>query len=130
MTFTLGKFKATDVLTMATLLSKVGLGKMTDAFGRDNVLAILSENKGKSKEDIAAVTGMQVALKVAEVIFSNLESCETELFKLLSNISGLDVDEVKNLDAEDFMELVVIVVQHQQFKDFFKAASRLLNMEK
>lgn len=127
MEFTLGKFKATDVFTMATLLSKVGLGKMTDAFGRENVTDILAKNKGKKGDEIAAITGMQVALQIADVILANIEKCEAEIFKLLSNISGIAIDDIKNLDAEVFAELIVAVVKLPQFRDFFKAASKLLN---
>lgn len=127
MDFTLGKFKATDVFTMATLLSKIGLGKVSDAFGRDNIMEILAKNKGKKGDDVAAITGMQVALQIADVVLANIEKCETEIFKLLSNVSGMTIDEIKDLDAEVFAELIVAVIKMPQFKDFFKAASRLLN---
>ena len=127
MDFTLGKFKATDVFTMATLLSKIGLGKVSDAFGRDTIMEILAKNKGKKGDDVAAITGMQVALQIADVVLANIEKCETEIFKLLSNVSGMTIDEIKDLDAEVFAELIVAVIKMPQFKDFFKAASRLLN---
>ena len=127
MEFTLGKFKSTDVFVMATALSKIGLGKMADGLGRDSILKIIADNKGKNKEEVTALTGMQMTLQIAEIILSNLDKCETEIFKLLSSISGLSVDDVKDLDAEIFAELIIEVVQLQQFKDFFKVASRLLN---
>lgn len=130
MSYTLGKFKATDVFTMATLLSKVGLGKVADGLGRDNIMKIITENKGKKKEDVAAFTGMQMILQIAEIILSNLDKCETEIFKLLSSITNASVEELKELDAEIFAELIIEVVQLQQFKDFFKVASRLLNTKK
>ena len=129
MEYTLGKFKSTDIFTMATLLSKIGLGKVADAFGRDNVMKILSDFKGKKKEDVTAFTGMQVALQVGEIILGNLENCEAEVFKLLSSVSGLSADDLRNMDAEIFAGLIVEVVHLPQFKDFFKAASRLLNTE-
>jgi hypothetical protein len=130
MEYTLGKFKSTDIFTMATLLSKIGLGKITDAFGRDNVMKILSDFKGKKKEDVTAFTGMQVALQVGEIILGNLENCESEIFKLLSSVSGLSDDDLRNMDADVFAGLIVDVVHLPQFKDFFKAASRLLNTAK
>ena len=130
MEYTLGKFKATDVFTMAKLLSKIGLGKIADNFGRENILSIVNANKGKSKEDVAAVTGMQMVLQIAEVILSHIDECETEIFKLLSSVTGATPDELKELDAEVFAELIIEVIKLQQFKDFFKAASGLLNTEK
>lgn len=125
--YTLGKFKATDVFVMATMLSKIGLGKMADGLGKDNILKIIAENKGKKKEDVAALTGMQMMLQIAEIILANLDKCETEIFKLLSSVTGASIDELRELDAEVFAELIIEVIQLPQFKDFFKVASRLLN---
>lgn len=127
MNYTLGKFKATDVFTMATLLSKIGLGKMSSGLGHDNILKIISNNKNKKKEDITMLTGLQIALQIGEIILSNLDKCENEIFKLLSSVTGASIDELKELDAEVFAELIIEVVQLQQFRDFFKVASRLLN---
>ncbi len=130
MKYTLGKFKATDVIVMATMLSKIGLGKMADGLGRDNIIKIISDSKGKNKEEVTALTGMQMALQIAEIVLSNLDKCENEIFKLLSSVTGVAVEELKNEDAEVFAELIIEVVQLQQFKDFFKVASRLLNTAK
>lgn len=127
MEFNLGKFKSTDIIIMATMLSKIGLGKVTDVFGKENVLKILGDKK---KEDAAAVVGVGITFQVAEIILGNLEKCQTELFQLLSNVSGMSVEEIKELDAVDFFELIVAVVEMPQFKDFMKVASRLLKSEK
>ena len=129
MEYTLGKFKATDVFTMATLLSKIGLGRMADEFGKENILKLVNNAKGK-KEDVTTLTGMQLFLQVAEIILANLDSCETEVFKLLSSVTGASIEDLKELDADLFIELIVEVVQMQQFKDFFKRASGLLNTAK
>ena len=131
MTFTLGKFKSIDVFTMATLLSKIGLGKISETIGVDNLMDIGKKIKGAGKTaDANAIVGMQMALQIAEILLGNLDKCEKELFTLLSRISGLSVDEVKDLDAEIFAQLIIEVIQLEQFKDFFKAASRLLNTAK
>lgn len=130
MKYTLGKFKSTDVFVMATLLSKIGLGKAADSFGRDNIISILNENKGKKKEDISAYTGMQMILQIADIVLANLDKCEGEIFRLLSSVTGADIDELRDLDAEVFVDVIIDVLTMKQFKDFFKAASRLLNTEK
>lgn len=130
MEYTLGKFKATDVFTMATMLSKIGLGKMADGFGRDNVMKLIGDAKSKKKDDLIAATGMGIALQIAEIILGNIDKCEAEIFTLLSHVSGLSVEEVRDMDVEVFAGLIIDVVQLQQFKDFFKVASRLLNTGK
>lgn len=130
MEYTLGKFKATDVFTMATLLSKIGLGKMADGFGRDNVMKLVAASKGKKGDELTAMTGMGIALQMAEIILGNIDKCQVELFTLLANISGLTIDEIKDMDAEVFAQLIFDVVQLPQFKDFIKVASRFLNSGK
>lgn len=128
MEFTLKKFKSTDVITMATMLSKIGLGKVTDVFGKENIMNVISQNEGTS--DKTAFTGMTVALQIAEVILGNLDKCQGELYTLLSHASGMTEDEIKELDAEVFFELIIAVVTMEQFKDFLKVASKLLNLKK
>lgn len=130
MKYTLGRFKATDIFTMSTLLSKVGLGKIADGLGTENVLKLISNARGKKGGDVATLTGVQLFLQVGEVILANLDACETEVFKLLSNVTRATVEELKELDADEFIELIIEVVRMEQFKDFFKRASGLLNMEK
>ena len=130
MKYTLGKFKATDVFTMATLLSKIGLGKMSDAFGKENILKLITNAKAKKKDDVAILTGAQLVMQVADILLANLDACETEVFKLLSSVTGASIDELKELDADVFFELIIEVVQMKQFKDFFKRASGLRNTVK
>lgn len=127
MEYTLGKFKSTDVIVMATMLSKIGLGKMADGFGRDNLLKIIADNEGKTEDEVAAFTGMEMVLKIVEIILGNAGKIENELFRLLASVYSLTVDDIRGLDAEVFAEMIIEVVQGQQFKDFFKLASRLLN---
>lgn len=130
MKYTLEKFKSTDVFTMATLLSKIGLGKIADGLGTDNVLKLISNARGKKGADVATLTGVQLFLQVGEIILTNLDACETEVFKLLSSTTKAPVEELKALDADVFIELIVEVVQMEQFRDFFERASRLLNTAK
>lgn len=130
MKYTLEKFKATDVFTMASLLSKIGLGKIADGLGKDNILKLIESVKEKNSENVATITGMQLFLQVGEIILANLDVCETELFKLLSSTTKAPIDELKGLDADEFIELIVEVAKMEQFKDFFKRASGLLNTVK
>ena len=128
--YELGKFKSTDVIIFATLLSKIGLGKVADAFGRDTVMSLLNKLNGEEQKDATAYVGLGIGLQIAEVILGNLEKCQDELFTLLSHVSGLSVEEVKDLDADVLFEMVVDVVHLPQFKNFTRLASRLLNSGK
>lgn len=126
MTYNLGKFKTTDVFLMATLLSKIGIGKIADTFGKDSVTKLVTAYGKKKGEDLVTVVGIEIAMQLAQIVLTNLESCKGEMLQLLANVSGMTVNDIESLDAEDFMELLVEVVQMPQFKDFIKVASKLL----
>lgn len=126
MTYTLGKFKTGDVFLMATLLSKIGIGKIVDVFGKDSVMKLMNASGKKKGEELTTYVGMGIAIRFVEIVLMNLESCKAELMQLLSNVSAMSTEDIENMDAEDFLALIVDVVTMDQFKDFIKVASKLV----
>ena len=64
-------------------------------------------------------------MELAEVVLTNMNKCENEIYQLLSNVSNLSVKEVETLDAVIFLEMIIDFVKKDEFKDFFKVVSRL-----
>lgn len=124
--YTLTNFKSTDIFTMATLLSKIGLGKIMDYFGKDNVLQLLNGAK-ENDENAQSVVGMGIMVQAVEIILGNLDKCKAEIYALLFSASGINTKDLEKMDAVDFAELIIEVVEMEQFKDFFKVALRLYN---
>lgn len=69
--------------------------------------------------------GVSVVMEVVSIIMKNLPSCKNEIYTFLSGLSGMTVKEIGNLDMVTFTEMIVAVVQKQEFKDFFKVVSKL-----
>lgn len=124
--YTLTNFKSADIFTMATLLSKIGLGKIMDYFGKDNVTQLLNGAK-ENDENAQSFVGMGILVQAVEIILGNLDKCKAEIYALLFSASGINTKELEKMDAVDFAELVIEVVEMEQFKDFFKVALRLYN---
>jgi len=61
------------------------------------------------------------------VILNNLPSCEQDLYKFMSNLSGVSVDEIAEMPMAEFADAVISIIQKEDFKDFFKAVSKLFN---
>ena len=51
------------------------------------------------------------------------ESAEMEIYSLLSRLSGIKTEDLKEMDAVIFFEMVVDVIKKPEFKDFYKVAS-------
>ena len=98
--------KATDIFTMANIIGKIGVNKFASIFQKDEIQALVkdvSKKKGISNDDISMITGIGVFTEIAQIILVGMGSCEEDIYKLLSNTSNLEIDEVKDLDGVTFL---------------------------
>lgn len=128
-TYTFRQLKATDVFLMSKIISTIGINEFTKCFDNPEVkqmIAAFTDNgeDGTNNTDIASVVGISVALEIANIILGNLSKCEKEIIQLLSNVSGISVKNIENLNAVVFMEMVIDFIKKEEFKDFIKVASR------
>ncbi|MDL2224680.1 hypothetical protein LJC20_00505 [Eubacteriales bacterium OttesenSCG-928-M02] len=115
---------ATDIFPMLKIIKAIGLNRFAACFESDAVQQKLAQ--GDLTEVDAGTIGMAVMLEVGQVIIEGLDTCEEEVFKLLSTTSNLSLEQVKSLDLVTFAVMVIDFVRQEQFKDFFKAVSKLL----
>ena len=111
---TLRPLEAKDIAPMASILSKIGVKQFKDCFPTD-----------VKTKDMEAV-GISVAFEIAGIILANYEKCQDDIFKFLASLSGMTKEEVEKLSLATFMEMVVALVQKDEFKDFFSVVSKLL----
>ena len=122
--YTLRTLKSKDIFPMMKIISSVGISKFSDCFSSDSAKKLIEKAKTKEKiqaEDVDAI-GMSVAFEVGEVILSNLPNAERYIYQLLSNLSGMSVKELEDLDMGVFFAMIMDVVRQSGFGDFFKAA--------
>lgn len=133
--YTFRKLKSTDVFLMAKVISKIGINEFAGCFESEpvkNALARLMKNTSDenaegadtSDEDVTAV-GISVILEMANVILCNISKCENEIYQLLAQVSDMKLENIKELNAVVFFEMVIDFVKKDEFKDFFKVASKL-----
>ena len=108
-----------DIFPMSKIISKIGFSQLKTCFESDAVRDMAK------KKDVEGA-GLAVVLDIAGIIISNLSNCETELYKFLADITSAKVEELKEDSLSDFAELIVAVVQKEEFKDFIGVVSRLL----
>lgn len=122
--YTLRPLKSKDLFPMMKIISSVGISKFSDCFSSDSAKELIEKAKAKEKiqaEDVEAI-GMSVAFEVGEIIMSNLPNAERYIYQLLSNLSGMSVKELEDLDMGVFFAMIMDVVRQSGFADFFKVA--------
>ena len=118
----LRKLEAKDIAPMASILSKIGMKEIKNCFNPDDLQELAS---GKNAEDAAAAVGFTVIFDIAGVIFGNYEKCQDDIFRFIAGLSGKSKEEIAKLPLDAFFELIIEIVQKEEFKDFFKVVSKL-----
>jgi hypothetical protein len=133
-TFELRELKSSDVFPMFKIMGKIGFKDLKDKLTPDRVKELTSMFK-QDETDAEPVdaneqmmyVGFNVVFEAVEVIMNNLPNCEQDIYQFLAGLSGMKVKEVANLPLVTFTEMIVEVLKKEEFKDFFKAVSRLFN---
>lgn len=128
--FELRKLKSDDMFLMFSILSKIGFNDIKQTFTPDKLKEILFVFKQENEEkediiDMGTALGFGVVMDVSEIIFRNLPSCKTEIYSFLASLSGMTAEQIADLDMVTFTEMVIAVVQKEDFKDFFKVVAKL-----
>ena len=118
----LRKLEAKGIAPMTSILSKIGMKEIKSCFNPDEVQLLTS---GKNAEDAAAAVGFTVIFDIAGVIFGNYEKCQDDIFRFIAGLSGKSKEEIAKLPLDTFFELIIEIVQKEEFKDFFKVVSKL-----
>lgn len=123
--YTFRKLKSEDMFPMFSIIGKIGINKFAQSFGTDNVKEMIATLVGgKNDGESRTVVGISVMLEMVNIILGNLPKCKDDIYQLLSNVSNLTVDEIKELDFATFTEMVVEFVKKKEFKDFMKVVSK------
>lgn len=125
--YTFRKLNSTDMFLMFKIIGKIGVNEFTACFEKDTVkqmIATVAGGKVKNGEATAMV-GVSVILEIVNVIVGNLPKCEAEIYQMLSNVSGIPIKDIKELDMVIFTEMVIDFVKKDEFKDFIKVVSKL-----
>lgn len=130
---------ADDMFPMMTILRKIGIKEFKDCFNKETIENLVevfmngAKTKGEEEAEnaqdntlvVAGISIMPSVFDIVDVLLNNIPKCENDLYKFLSNISNLKVEEIKKLKMADFVGMIVDVVKKEEFKDFFKVVSEL-----
>lgn len=117
--------KACDFFLVTRILSKIGVKEFKACLENDDIKAaiktMMDNQEGQIAEADVASIGMTVVFDIASVVLERMEDCEKDIYKLLSRLSGLKETEIADLPMADFGEMVMTVIKHEDFRDFFTA---------
>ena len=122
----LRNLQASDLFGMVRILKGIGLSKIKSAIDFDKIKEARKNMTEENSAEITTQVGTEVILSVIEVIIENLPEVETEIYKFVGGVANMKPADVAKLDASDFVDLLLDIFKKEEFKDFFKRASKLI----
>ena len=118
--------QATDIFSVVKILNGIGLKNIKESIDFEEINKI---RKGMTEDNADAVTsqvGVNVVMSIATVILENLPNVESDLYNFIGSVIDMKAKEVAKMDMGEFMDILVSIIQKEEFKDFFKRASKLI----
>lgn len=115
--------QASDLFVVSKIIKTVGIKNIANCFKSDEVEALkakVAENGGSASDEEATKAGSLVMAAIGELIFDKLDTVQDDIFKFISNLTGLTVDDVKTMDIVEFGELFMTIIKNPKFADFIK----------
>ena len=126
MEYNMRNLQATDIFSVVKILNGIGLKNIKESIDFEEINKI---RKGMTEDNADAVTsqvGVNVVMSIATVILENLPKVENDLYTFVGSVIGVKAKDVAKMDMGEFMDLLIAIIQKEEFKDFFKRASKLI----
>lgn len=130
MEYEMRKLQATDIFSVVKILNGIGLKNIKEAIDFEEINKIRKGMTGDNAEDnsekVYSQVGVKVVMSIATVILENLPKIENDLYTFVGSVIGIKTKDVAKMDMGEFMDVLISIIQKEEFKDFFKRASKLI----
>ena len=128
--YTLRNLSSEDVFICVGILHKIGFKEIKGCISLDKLKAVVTtaqaEDAEADSDGIAEKAGFDIAMDLLSVVMGNMEACKGDVYKLLANLSGMTVEQIRTLDAAVFVAMLIDVFKQKCFVDFFKVVLKFI----
>lgn len=114
-----------DIFPMSQIISKIGMDEIASCFKDKEIQKIIEQSEKKDVVDIPKAVGVQVVMKIAQVVMKNLPAIKGDLYAFLASLTGMTEKDIAELPMGDFFQLIMDVIGKEEFKDFMQVVSKL-----
>lgn len=133
MKYEMRSLQASDIFSVVKILNGIGLNNVKEAINIEEINEIrktmTEDNSEDNSEKVYSQVGVKVVMSITTVILENLPKVENDLYTFVGSVIGVKAKDVAKMDMGEFMDLLIAIIQKEEFKDFFKRASKLIKQE-
>ena len=126
MEYTMRNLQATDIFSVVKILNGIGLKNVKEAINFEEINKIRKGMTEENADVISSQVGLNVVMSLATVIIENLPKVENDLYNFIGSVIDVKAKDVAKMDMGEFMDVLITIIQKEEFKDFFKRASKLI----
>ena len=126
MEYEMRNLQATDIFSVVKILNGIGLNNVKEAIDFEEINNIRKGMTEGNADVITSQVGLKVVMSVATIILENLPKVENDLYTFVGSVIGVKAKDVAKMDMGEFMDVLITIIQKEEFKDFFKRASKLI----
>ena len=124
MKYEMRSLQASDIFSVVKILNGIGLNNVKEAINIEEINNIrktmVEDNSEDNSEKVYSQVGVKVVMSSATVILENLPKVENDLYTFVGSVIGVKAKDVAKMDMGEFMDLLIAIIQKEEFKDFFK----------
>ena len=130
MKYEMRSLQASDIFSVVKILNGIGLNNVKEAINIEEINEIrktmTEDNSEDNSEKVYSQVGVKVVMSITTVILENLPKVENDLYTFVGSVIGVKAKDVAKMDMGDFMDVLISIIQKEEFKDFFSRASKLI----
>ena len=121
MTYELRNPQATDLFVVSKIVKTVGIKNIANCFKSEEIKAFKAKftDVPMTEADEYEI-GVMAMTSIAEIVFEKLELVQDDIFKFMSNLSGVAVEDLTSMDIVEFAEMFMNIFKNPKFADFIK----------
>ena len=121
------ELRASELMLMVRIIGKIGVKEFSALIEDDGVknAIITAMSQGEGDQDFTSV-GMTVIFSLADTVTRNLPKAEKEIYQLLGNLTNKTPQEIADLRADIFFDLILQLVTKEEFKRFFTVVQKYI----
>ena len=123
MEYEMRKLQANDLFSVVKILNGIGLKNVREAINIDEINNVRKGMTKGNEDVITSQIGLNVVMSLATVILENLPKIENDLYNFIGSVIDVKPKDVAKMDMGEFL---IEIVNKEEFKDFFKRASKLI----
>ena len=128
----LRNLQSTDLFLFVKILNKIGYENIRKEINVDEIMGIrkkLSSIKDEDEQNkLITEYGINIVMSVFGILLENIPSIENDLYNLVGSIANMKAKDVAKMDINKFIDLLTEIINKEDFKDFFKRASKLIKL--